>query len=178
MPTYLKRMLAAVALLFGLLVGWLYWPAPTAAQGTNTYFITDVDKSQFPNITFRLRVVDLNNKAVTNLNNTSITVYDDGQAVPDLKVTPQLDGPLNIIYVVDLGRSNNYSSLGLEQIRQAFSTLIEGNFFVEGRDTIQVLARQNVTGDVTIELSHSSSYTSDFTYWFGTFNFRRSTNTS
>ena len=152
MPTYLKRMLATVALLFGLLVGWLYWPAPTAAQGSNTYFITDVDKSQFPNITFRLRVVDLNNKAVSNLNNTSFTVYDDGQAVPDIQVTPQLDGPLNIIYVVDLGRSNNYSSLGLDQIRQAFSTLITGGFFVENRDTIQVLARQNMTGDDTIEL--------------------------
>ena len=176
MPTYLKRMLATVVLLFGLLIGLLYWPAPTAAQGTTTYFITNVDSSQFPDITFRLRAIDANNKVVTSLNNTSFTVYDDGQAVTDIQVTPQSDGPINLVYVVDLGRSNNYSSLGLDQIRQAFSTLITGGFFVENRDTIQVLARQNMTGDDTIELRHPSSKTSDFTDWVGTFNFPRSTN--
>src|SRR6188768_1878705 len=107
MPTYLKRMLATVVLLFGLLIGLLYWPAPTAAQGTTTYFITNVDSSQFPDITFRLRAIDANNKVVTSLNNTSFTVYDDGQAVTDIQVTPQSDGPINLVYVVDLGRSNN-----------------------------------------------------------------------
>jgi hypothetical protein len=176
MPTYLKRMLGAVALLFGLLAGLLYWPSPTAAQGTNTYFITDVDSSQFPDITFRLRVVDINNKVVTNLNNSSFTVYDDGQQVTDIQVTPQSDGALNIIYVIDLGRQSSFTTLGLDQTRQAISALVTGGYFVEGRDTVQVLARENLNGDQTIELRSPSTKATDLTDWAGTYTFPRSTN--
>ena len=176
MPKYTKRILWTTALLFGLLAALFYLPQPSAAQGTTTYFISDVDASQFPDVTFRLRAVDINNKVVTNLNNTSFTVYDDGQAVPDKQVTPQSDGPLHVIYVLDLGRFSNYHILGYDATRQAISTLVTGGFFIDGRDTFQVLARQNLNGDQTVELRHPSTKVTDLTDWVGTFTFPRSTN--
>src|SRR5215813_10856995 len=93
-------------LVLGILL--LPGPAPAVAQGTTTYFVTNVDASKFPDVTFQLRALDINNNTLNNLNNTSFTVYENGQAVPNIQVTPHSDAPLSIIYVIDLGTFTNY----------------------------------------------------------------------
>jgi hypothetical protein len=171
----LKPVLLCVALIATTALGSLVAPLPTAAQGTTTYFVTHVDSSQFPDITFTLRALDINNNALTNLNNTSFTVYENGQAVPNLTVTPRSDAPLSIVYIIDLGHFTNYLFFGYDNLRPAFSTLVtSAGFFVEGRDTVQVLARQNVNGDQTIELRHATNKSADLTDWLNAFTFPRS----
>ena len=171
----LKQALLCAVLLCVTLLGSLAAPQPMAAQGTTTYFVTNVDSSQFPDVSFTLRALDLNNNTLTNLNNTSFTVYENGQAVPNITVTPRSDAPIAYVFVIDLGHFSNYLSFGFDNLRQAISTLVTMNgLFVEGRDTVQVLGRQNVNGDQTLELRHATNASADLTNWLNAFTFPRS----
>jgi hypothetical protein len=175
MSNTLKRTLLCAAWIAATALGLLYAPRPSSAQGTTAYFVTNVDSSQFPDVTFTLRALDINNNALNNLNNTSFTVYENGQAVPNIKVTPRSDAPLSIIYVIDLGQFTNYVYFGYDNLRPAISTLVTSKgFFVEGRDTVEVLGRQNVNGDQTVELRHATTKASDLTDWLNAFTFPRS----
>src|SRR6476646_10881036 len=143
----LRQVLLSVVLLFVAVLGNLALPQSTAAQATTTYFVTDVDTTQFPDVTFKLRALDIKTNALTNLNNTSFTVYENGQSVPNITVTPRSDAPLSIVFIIDLGHFSNYLSFGFDNLRPAISSLVTTNgLFVEGRDTVQVLGRQNVNG--------------------------------
>ena len=171
----LRHALLCALLLAMTLLGSLAAPQPTAAQSTTTYFVTHVDSSQFPDVTFTLRALDINNNTLTNLNNTSFTVYENGQAVPAITVTPHADAPVAIVFVIDLGHFSNYLSFGFDNLRQAISTLVTTNgLFVEGKDTVQVLGRQNVNGDQTVELRHATTASADLTNWLNAFTFPRS----
>ena len=171
----LKQALLCAVLLTVAVLGNLATPQLSAAQATPPYFVTNVDPSQFPDVTFTLRALDIKNTTLTNLNNTSFTVYENGQAVPNITVTPRSDAPLNIVFVIDLGHFSNYLSFGFDNLRPAISSLVTTNgLFVEGRDTVQVLGRQNVNGDQTLELRHATNSVADLTNWLNAFTFPRS----
>jgi hypothetical protein len=175
MPHQLKRLLLCAALIAAVVSGSLWAPSPSAAQGTTTYFVTKVDSSQFPDITFTLRALDINNNALTNLNNTSFTVYENGKAVPNITVTPRSDAPLSIIYVIDEGTYSNYFYFGYDNLRAAISTLITSHgFFVDGHDSVEVLARRNKNGDQTVELQHTTTKGTDLTDFVSNYSFPRS----
>src|SRR3989304_1862700 len=160
-----------VTLLFIL---WLLGtPAGAMAQAGNTFFITDVDSSAFPDVSFSLRAVDLNNTAVGGLNASNISVYENGEQVSDLQVTPHTDGPIALIFLVDQGRLANFTSFTLSNTRLAITTLVSGGYFIDGRDTVQVLGRQNVNSDQTVELLPPTSKATDLTTWAANFNFDR-----
>jgi len=167
----LRQFRIAVTLLF--LLGLLGLPAGVMAQAGNTFFITDVDSSTFPDVSFSLRAVDLNNTVVGGLNASNITVYENGEEVSDLQVTPQADGPVAIIFVIDQGRLANFLSFSLNNTRLAITTLVSGGYFVDGRDTVQVLGRQNVNSDQTVELLPPTSTATELTTWAANFNFER-----
>ena len=171
----LKQALLCAVMLTVAILGNLATSQPSAAQATTTYFVTKVDSSQFPDITFTLRALDIKNNTLTNLNNTSFTVYENGQAVPNITVTPRSDAPLNYVFIIDLGRFTNYLTFGFDNMRSAISTLVTTNgLFVEGRDTVQVLGRQNINGDQTLELRHATNSVADLTNWLNAFTFPRS----
>lgn len=159
-----------------LFLGALTLPLTAFAQGAATFFVTNVDASRFPDIQFQLRAVELDNKVVTNLNSANLSVYEDGQLVPDAQVTPRDDGPINVIFVIDQGRLANYQSFGLSNIRLAISTLVSGGYFVDGRDTVQALGRQNINSDQTVTLLPPTHSGADLTTWAANFNFQRGNN--
>ena len=167
----LRQFRIAVTLLF--LLGLLGLPAGAMAQAGNTFFITDVDSGTFPDVSFSLRAVDLNNTVVGGLNASNITVYENGEEVSDLQVTPQADGPIAIIFVIDQGRLANFLSFNLNNTRLAITTLVSGGYFVDGRDTVQVLGRQNVNSDQTVELLPPTLTATELTTWAANFNFER-----
>lgn len=169
MGTEFRRLALAILLLIGIAGP----PLAASAQGTVTYFVSNVDASQFPDITFELRAVDLNNQVVTNLNSQSLSVYENGQLVSGVQATPRTDGPINVIYVVDLGRYINYQYVGLNNIRLAISTLVTGGYFTDDRDSVRVLARQNVNSDQTLTLWPTTSRGDDLTNWAANFSFPR-----
>jgi hypothetical protein len=167
-----SRLLLACALILLTLVNVV----GAGAQSGATYFVSDVDASAFPSVQFRLRGVDLENKVVGGLDAPNVlSVYENGQQAGDVQVTPNTDGPINYIFVVDQGRVSNYSQFQLGNVRQVFSTLISGGYFVDGRDTVSVLGRQNITSDQTVTLLPATQSGSNLTTWAANFNFDRST---
>jgi hypothetical protein len=168
----LKRyMRLALILILGASV--LGSPSAAMAQAGTTFFVTDVDASAFPDVSFTLRATDLNNKAVGGLNASNLSVYENGEDVSDLEVAPHTDGPIALIFVIDQGHFSNYTSFTLTNTRLAITTLVSGGYFVDGRDTVQVLGRQNVNSDQTVELLPPTSTATDLTTWAANFNFDR-----
>ena len=143
------------------------------AQSGLTFFITDVDASSFPQVQFSVRAIELGNKVVSGLNPSNLTVYENGQQVSDLQVTPHADGPITFIFMIDQGRLANYTSFRLNGIRQVISTLVSGGYFVEGRDTVMVLGRQYINSDQTVTLLPATQTATDLTTWVANFNFDR-----
>ena len=162
-----------IALILAFGMSLLIGPTGAMAQAGMNFFVTDVDSSGFPDVTFSLRAVDLNNKAVGGLNASSITVYENGKEVSGLQVTPHTDGPIALIFLVDQGHFANFVSFTLNNTRLAITTLVSGGYFVDGRDTVQVLGRQNVNSDQTVELLPPTSKATDLTTWAANFNFQR-----
>lgn len=165
----MKRTLKAAAVALVLLCIAL----PAAAQTGQTYFITNVDSSAFPQVDFSLRAIDLNNKVVTGLNASNTAVYENGQQAQSTEITPHADGPITYIFVIDQGRLANYTNFGLNNIRSALTTLVSGGYFNDGQDTVLVLGRQNVSSDQTVELLPATQAGSDLTTWAANFNFAR-----
>lgn len=169
MSTKLQRPTSIAFLLLGLMA----LPLAPRAQGSVTFFVTNVDASKFPDVQFELRAVDLNNQVITNLNSANLSVYENAQLVPNSQVTPlTTDSPVNVIYVVDLGRQANYRSFGLNNIRLAITTLVSGGFFIDGLDTVQVLGRQNINSDQTTTLLRATNNAADLTNWAANFSFQ------
>ncbi len=144
MKTKLIHWIAVVALVLVMLAS-LFGSAPALlAQGSNTYFITNLDSSKFPAISFTLRAIDANNHTIPDLTAANLPVFENGKPVPakDVRVTPHTDGPLAIVYVVDLGSQSNYQNI-LGALKQSMTRLVDGGTFVDGRDTVKLLVREN-----------------------------------
>lgn len=154
---------------------------PLPAQSPATYFVDDVDATKFPNVTFRLRAVDLNNKVLTGLTNANVPVFENGKQVPttNVTVTPRDDGPMTIFFVVDQGANavyNNFSAFSLGAMRKVMSRLIDGGFFRDGRDQVKVLVRENipVNNDRTVPRQDLTTKASEFSNFVSIYQFENS----
>lgn len=159
-----------------LFVGLFSLPTTAAAQGASTFFVTNVDASRFPEVQFQLRAVGLDNQVVPSLNSANLAVYENGQIVPNVQIAARNEGPINVIFVIDQGLYTYYQFFGLNNIRQAITTLVSGKYFVEDRDTVSVLGRQNINSDQTVTLLPRTRKGADLTTWAANFNFQASSN--
>jgi hypothetical protein len=164
--------LSLAALLLAAVAGQ---PRPVSAQGGLIFFITNVDSSQFPNITFQLRAVNINNDVVSTLTSQNLQVYENGQLVPNVTVTPSEDGPINVLFAIDLGRFSRYHIITHEKSRLALTTLVNNNYFRDGVDQFAVMARENVTAEGSKVLVDPSSTGADLVDFANLFTFPRST---
>jgi hypothetical protein len=176
MKTRFVRLVAVTALL-SLLLGI---GDRASAQAGTTFFITEVDSSQFPTVTLRLRAVDFNNRVVSGLSSANLTVFENGTQIPteNVQVTPNDDGPVTFLFLLDHGRLSNYSSFGAQNIRQVFSTLVDTGMFVDGLDQVEVMVRENINTDRTETRLAPTQRGSDLTTWLANYPFeqRRSVN--
>jgi hypothetical protein len=144
-----------------------------AAQTGLTYFISDVDSTTFPTVHFKLRAVDLANKAVSGLNSSTLTVFENGEQVSGLEVTPHGDGPITYIFVLDQGTFANYVNFQHNNMRQVITSLVSGGYFVDGRDTVMVLGRYYENSDQTVTWLPATQTATDLTTWVASFGFDR-----
>ena len=155
---------------------------PASAQAGTTFFVTDVDASAFPSVSFRLRALDLNNRVVGGLTNTNLTVYENGEQVPaeNVQVTPHEDGPITFLFLVDHGRLANFAEFGTQNIRQVFSVLVDTGIFVNDRDQLEVMVRENINTDRTEPRLGPTRQGGDLRTWLANYPFevRRSQNST
>lgn len=163
------RLVVLTAALFSLLVRG----ESASAQAGATFFITDVDASQFPTVTFRLRALDLNNRVVGGLSQANLTVYENGEQVPaeNVQVTPHDDGPITFLFLLDHGRLANFNQFGAQNTRQVFSALLDSGVFVDGRDQLEVMVRENVNTDRTEPRLEPTQQGGDLTTWLANYPF-------
>jgi len=152
----------------------------TVAQDDLTLFVTGVHTDNFPAIQVDLRAIDSSNQVVNNLDAASLTVTEAGSPVKDFKLTPNTDGAAHIVFVIDLDVYNSFSySPSIPEMQAIFTTLAGPNYFVDGRDTVQVVGRINNGSDQTVELLKATHKGVDLVNWAQGFNFKggsRSTN--
>jgi|GEM_PF-1488897 pSer/pThr/pTyr-binding forkhead associated (FHA) protein len=157
-----------------LVAGLFSLPTSAAAQGAATFFVTNVDVSRFPEVRFELRAVGLDNQAVSNLNTANLSIYENGQIVSNAQIAARNEGPINVIFVIDQGQYTYYQYFGLNNIRQAITTWVSGKYFVDNRDSVSVLGRQNFNSDQTVTLLPATRKGTDLTTWAANFNFQPS----
>jgi hypothetical protein len=168
--------------LTALLLSVLVTSAPASAQGGTNFFITEVDAGQFPTVSFQLRALDMNNRVVSGLSNTNLTVFENGEQVPasNVQVTPRDDCPITFLFLIDHGRLSNFREFGTQNIRQVFSSLLDSGVFVDGRDQVEVMVRENINSDRTEPRLGPTQQGSDLTTWLANYPFevRRSLNST
>ena len=151
-------------------------PLLAAAQGTGTAFITAVDAGRFPEVRVTFRAVDASNQTIGNLTDSGFSFYENNAPVRHFGLTQHDDGPLTLIYAIDLGRYANYGSFGIESIRAALSYPVNSGILRDGVDTVEVLARVNTSGsnDETVTLLSATQSTSALMDFLNTANLGRS----
>ncbi len=160
------------ALLVLLFLAWLLSYPAASAQSSSAYIVTALDKTQFPTVQLKFRAIDLQTtQLLANLNNTTVTVYENGSPVSNPQVTRRADDPINIVFLLDLGATSNYSDFGLSNLREAILALVQGGYFVDGKDTVQVLGRENINSDQTVPLLNPTQKGSDLVNWANQFDF-------
>jgi len=178
MKTAPFRLLVLTAMLLSLLAQG----APASAQGGTNFFITEVDAAQFPTVTFQLRALDMNNRVVSGLSNTNLTVFENGAQVPasGVQVTPRDDCPITFLFLIDHGRLANFREFGTQNIRQVFSALLDSGVFVDERDQLEVMVRENINTDRTEPRLGPTQLGSDLATWLANYPFevRRSQNST
>ena len=178
MKTLPFRLVVLTAVLFSLLPKG----EPASAQGGTNFFVTDVDAGKFPTVTFRLRALDLDNRVVSGLSNTNLTIYENGEQVPagNVQVTQHDDGPITFLFLIDHGRLANFWAFGTQNIRQVFSALLDSGVFVDGLDQLEVMVRENLNTDRTEPRLGPTQQGGDLTTWLANYPFevRRSQNST
>ncbi len=103
----MRSIFSRLTLLAMLVGGLLALPWAANAQTDLSYFIFNINKDAFPDVSFDVRVVDsTNNQVKVGLGN-SLTVFENGQQNTNATVSEHADGPINYIFVIDQGQ---YSS--------------------------------------------------------------------
>ncbi|NIM94895.1 MAG: FHA domain-containing protein [Anaerolineales bacterium] len=131
--------LTNLAILSILLLLLPFTQAP--AGEASIFLITNVNTESFPDVQLNLRILDENGKAVNDISNLDLSLYEDDLPITDFDVNEYYDGPINLIFVVDLGQDSNYTGFGLEHVRRAMTHSVIGGHFHDGRDTVVLLGR-------------------------------------
>lgn len=124
---------------------------PVAAQGGRLFYVSAVDSSKFPRVTFQLRVVDgQNNRVATGLTDKDIAIYENGVQQTGVTVAAQNTGPVIFAFLIDQGRLHNYNVFGNQNasLLQAVSDLVNGGFF-QPEDQILLATQSNINASNT-----------------------------
>jgi hypothetical protein len=131
------RMIACVCLAAGICAGVAH-----AQTGVNeSYCISDIDASAFPQVQATLRIVNAG-EPVRLL--SSMAVFENGIPASNVTLTPD-EGSLRYVFVVDGGRAPPVQK---EAMQRAIGLLADNrNAFREGLDEVMVLVLSNAAGN-------------------------------
>ncbi|MDX1601364.1 MAG: FHA domain-containing protein [Anaerolineales bacterium] len=148
----------ATLVITGLLAGIAH------AQSLGQIIISETDSSQFPQIALRFRALDGENSVVQDLTLEQLNVRENESPVEVVSLDSVQDGPIRVVYLLDLGRYANFQTLGLPIARSAMSQLVNGDHFIDGTDTVEIRARVSEgQTDRTITLRAPTQTGSEFT---------------
>jgi hypothetical protein len=152
MPNWRFKMILVLAALLLIAV-------PAGAQDeTPSFYVGPIDTENFPEIGLRFWALDDGLKPVPGLTGSAFTIYEGDSPVDEVELVEQSDGPVRLVYLLDLGQYLNFKSFGYPVVRRALSYPVDDGLFNEGTDLFHVLARSSDGSfDRTIELQEPSS---------------------
>ncbi len=109
---------------FGLLLSMVFFPVlrVDAQDGVPKITITQVDNSQFPQVTVYISVTDASGEPV-NVSPSSLQVFENGQLTTPVAITGQGEiGPLTTLLVIDISGSmfNSKKIVGAQEAAKAY----------------------------------------------------------
>ncbi len=145
----------------------LVLPTIALAQGgIADIYVWDTSAENFPQVQMTFRAVDADGMAMSNLLPDDFSVYDNETAIPNFELESRDDGPIHVIFLIDEGRYANYRAFGMDALRGVMTYFVEGSYFREGVDTVEVLAQVNEGGSertvVLLDRTQSAGAFTDF----------------
>lgn len=142
-----RKWLLFVSLLFIALVPALH------AQNNSTIGIVAVDAKSFPDVVVLFRALDSSGAPLTNLSSNDVEVYENNESVAGFQIARTIDGPSDVVFVIDLGQQNVTMSAGTRR-----ETLLHyaNNYFRDGVDSAALIL-VNDTGEGTLTLAPTTS---------------------
>ncbi len=129
-----------------VIVGNIIMASTILAESVETIFITaEIDSSNFPDLNLEIRTFDGNNDVPPKLTNEDIAVYENGRLVHNFELSDPIDGPVNVIFVIDLGQASNFRGGMADAVRDSMLHFSE-DYFRDGIDTVGIIAREVVDG--------------------------------
>jgi pSer/pThr/pTyr-binding forkhead associated (FHA) protein len=140
-------------------------PAIALAQGgIADIYIWDTSAENFPQVQVTFRAVDPDGVVMGNLLPDDFSVYDNETAIPTFELESRDDGPIHVIFLIDEGRYANYRAFGMDELRGVMTYFVEGSYFREGVDTVEVLAQtSDGSGERTVVLLDQTQSAEAFT---------------
>jgi pSer/pThr/pTyr-binding forkhead associated (FHA) protein len=136
----------AWAILF-MLAFILVLPTIALAQGgIADIYVWDTSAENFPQVQMTFRAVDADGMVMGNLLPDDFSVYDNETAIPNFELESRDDGPIHVIFLIDEGRYANYRAFGMEALHGVMTYFVDGSYFREGVDTVEVLAQVSEGG--------------------------------
>lgn len=157
-----RRSVGAPLLLFAFI---LAIPTLALAQGgIADIFIWETTAEDFPEVRVTFRAVDADGAVMGDLLPDDFSVYDNETAIPSFELESRDDGPVHVVFLIDQGRYANYRAFGMEAIHGVMTYLVDGSYFREGVDTVEVLSQVNDgTGQRTVVLLDRTQSAEAFT---------------
>lgn len=139
LPTKEQHILFVSCLLFILFVATPRLFAQTTA--VDATYATDIDASNFPEITLTFRAVDDRNGNIPNLSNRQIELYENNQQITTISSPVAADPvPAHIAFVIDRGQYANFVDYSTRTLHDALSQVIDKGHFRDEIDTVMILA--------------------------------------
>ncbi len=154
-----------------LLIGIFMVVSVASADVVETIFITgEIETIDFPDVNLSFRAVDTDNNVPDILTNEDIVLYENGQPITNFEIGEPIDGPVTVIFVIDLGQAANLTGAMGDAVRDSMIHFTDG-YFREEVDTVAVLARaENNGADETVVLLEPTQSASQFTSAVNTLN--------
>lgn len=123
------------------------------AQGNISISIVSLDPDRFPEVGVVFRAVDSAGQAVKSLNSNQIDAYENGQSVAGLQNLRGIDGPVRVVFVVDLGLQNSTMKAS---VRRQILMQYAQEHFRNGIDSAAIILLNNSdSGTVAVDLTSS-----------------------
>lgn len=154
MKKNLSNLILILAVLVSLTGGMA---APARAQdGAVEYYLSGIDCSAFPDISLLIRAVDANGNAIaSDALADGFSLFENGQPVENSQFLGVEDGPKYIVFSLDLGRNSNLNQ-ELTNIQNAMRDFASA-YFVDGVDTVQIVAHRSTTAIPDVILAPTQS---------------------
>jgi hypothetical protein len=130
---------------------------PASGQSEMKVYISDLDCSDFPTISFTLRALDSQGNVITgDLNTTGFTLFDNDTPVTSIRILEAETGPKNVVFSIDRGKYANLDNF-TKEVRDVMNDFANQHF-TESKDKVSIITHTSSNAyEVVLKETQSKS---------------------